>query len=108
MKGEYATDRQWSEQHVPELQRILEDLSPTMQTALTDGVDAVKPLRSKIEAELDNRWREHCARDPPPDLQELVRRSGGHNKITPEAWADFDQQKEDWNRRHFRQWRNTI
>jgi hypothetical protein len=26
MKGEYATDRQWSEQHVPELQRILEDV----------------------------------------------------------------------------------
>jgi hypothetical protein len=27
----------------------------------------------------------------PPDLQELVARFGGYNKITPEAWAEYDQ-----------------
>jgi hypothetical protein len=25
-----------------------------------------------------------------PDLQELVARFGGYDKITPEAWAQFD------------------
>jgi hypothetical protein len=29
---------------------------------------------------------------PPPDLQELVKRFNGYDKITPEAWAKYDRQ----------------
>jgi hypothetical protein len=32
----------------------------------------------------------------PPDLQELVARHGGYNKITPEAWAEWDAANEAW------------
>ena len=28
----------------------------------------------------------------PPDLQELVERSGGYDRITPEEWRKFDAQ----------------
>jgi hypothetical protein len=30
----------------------------------------------------------------PPDLQELVARFGGYNKITPEAWAEYARRSE--------------
>jgi hypothetical protein len=37
------------------------------------------------------------ARPPrPPDLQELVARHGGYDKITPEAWAKYDCAMADW------------
>ena len=38
-------------------------------------------------------WRE---RNPEPSLQELVERHGGYDKITPEAWADFDCRRKAW------------
>jgi hypothetical protein len=35
----------------------------------------------------DVSYAEWIKTDPPPDLQELVRRYGGYNKITPDACA---------------------
>jgi hypothetical protein len=32
----------------------------------------------------------------PPDLQELVARYGGYNRITPEAWAKYDRAVAEW------------
>ena len=32
----------------------------------------------------------------PPDLQELVERAGGYDRITAEQWAEFDRQMADW------------
>jgi hypothetical protein len=29
---------------------------------------------------------------PPPDLQKLVEEFGGYHKVTPEAWALYDEQ----------------
>jgi hypothetical protein len=34
--------------------------------------------------------------NPAPDLLELVRRFGGYNKITAEAWEEFDRAMADW------------
>jgi hypothetical protein len=34
--------------------------------------------------------------NPPPDLQELIARFGGYNKIVPEAWAGWDAAVEAW------------
>ncbi len=31
-----------------------------------------------------------------PDLQELIRRYGGYDKITAEAWAEWDREKAEW------------
>ena len=51
------------------------------------------------------RWiREGCptpeqaaaAPSAPPDLQELVARAGGYDRITVEQWAEFDRQMADW------------
>lgn len=36
---------------------------------------------------------------PPPDLQELVARHGGYDKITPEAWAEYDRTMAEWQQR---------
>lgn len=33
---------------------------------------------------------------PPPNLQELVARFGTYSAITPDAWAEFDAAREDW------------
>jgi hypothetical protein len=33
---------------------------------------------------------------PAPDLQELVRKHGGYDKITPEAWAEYDRVLAEW------------
>lgn len=35
---------------------------------------------------------EDAAAPVAPDLQELVAKYGGYNKITAEAWAQFDEQ----------------
>ena len=43
-------------------------------------------------------FAEWIKKHPPPDLQELVRRFGGYPKITPQAWADYDQGMVDWQR----------
>jgi hypothetical protein len=32
----------------------------------------------------------------PPDLQKLVTRFGGYDKITPEAWAEWDRVNAEW------------
>ena len=33
---------------------------------------------------------------PPPDLQELVQRYGGYDKITHEGWAQFAKDMAKW------------
>lgn len=35
-------------------------------------------------------------RDWPPDLQALVVKHGGHDKITPAAWREFDAAMVQW------------
>jgi hypothetical protein len=35
--------------------------------------------------------------NPPPDLQDLVRRHGNYYSIPPAAWAQFDQDMQRWN-----------
>ena|SRR5215831_5040255 len=37
--------------------------------------------------------------NPAHDLQELVGRHGGYDKITPEAWAEYDRAMADWHER---------
>ena len=34
--------------------------------------------------------------NPAPDLQELIRKHGGYDKITPEAWAEYDRVLAEW------------
>lgn len=31
-----------------------------------------------------------------PNLQELVRQYGGYDKVTPEAWAQYDREFAEW------------
>jgi|SRR5262249_40664638 len=40
--------------------------------------------------------------NPAPDLQELVRRHGGYDKITREAWAEHDRAMAEWQERRER------
>jgi hypothetical protein len=35
--------------------------------------------------------------NPPPDLQDLVRKYGGYHLIPPEAWTQYDQALVNWN-----------
>jgi hypothetical protein len=35
---------------------------------------------------------------PAPDLQTLVERFGGYDKITPERWAEHDEAMHQWHR----------
>jgi hypothetical protein len=37
--------------------------------------------------------------NPAPDLQELVARHAGYDKITPEAWAEYDRAMAEWQER---------
>jgi len=37
--------------------------------------------------------------NPAPDLQELVARYGGYNRIPPEAWERYDAAMADWQER---------
>jgi hypothetical protein len=39
---------------------------------------------------------QHEHEQRPPDLQELVRAHGGYDRITPEAWANYDRELADW------------
>jgi hypothetical protein len=38
-------------------------------------------------------------KDSPPDLQALVAKFGGYNKITPEAWAEWDRRNAEYQQR---------
>ena len=40
--------------------------------------------------------------NPAPDLQELVARHDGYNKVTPEAWAEYDRAMAEWQERRRR------
>ena len=37
--------------------------------------------------------------NPAPHLQELVRKHGGYDKISPEAWAEHDRAMAEWQER---------
>jgi len=39
------------------------------------------------------------AANPCPDLQKLIERAGGYDKITAEQWAEYDCAMADWQRR---------
>jgi hypothetical protein len=48
---------------------------------------------------------------PPPDLQKLVKRFGGYDKITSEAWAKYDKQltaTHEWLAAHHKVQRKTC
>jgi hypothetical protein len=34
--------------------------------------------------------------NPAPDLQDLVRKHGGYDKIPPEAWTEYDRAMAEW------------
>lgn len=68
--------------------------SPTMAIAFEHGVAAVRPLQPKTD--LNAHW---SRTDPPPDLQALVLRFGGYDKIPAAAWAGFDQLMANWKER---------
>jgi hypothetical protein len=38
-------------------------------------------------------------KNPAPDLQQLVAKHGGYNRITPEAWAEHDRAMAQWQER---------
>jgi hypothetical protein len=44
-------------------------------------------------------YAEWIKRDPPPDLQQLVTKHGGYDKITPAAWAEYDRAVAAWQQR---------
>lgn len=60
--------------------------SETMQVALERGMESVEPLPSGAKRVLR----------PSPNLQDLVARSGGYDRITPEAWAKFQADTKKW------------
>jgi hypothetical protein len=48
----------------------------------------------------DDRDYEDWVKDnPPPDLQALVVRVGGYDKVTSEMWTEFDRAKVAWEAR---------
>jgi hypothetical protein len=47
----------------------------------------------------DPDFHEWIKRDPPPSLQELVRRFGAFSNITAEAWAEYDIAMAEWQHR---------
>jgi hypothetical protein len=60
--------------------------SDTMKLALEFGLDAIEPLPSAPPRRLR----------PPPDLQELVARHGGYDRIPAWAHAEYDCQLAQW------------
>jgi len=50
----------------------------------------------------DDGYADWLRANPPPDLQEVVSKHGGYDKITPEAWAEYDRAMAEWQeaRRH--------
>jgi len=53
----------------------------------------------EIRAALDARWQARVEKDPPPDLQDLVRAHGGHSSIPGTAWAEHDRKMKGWKER---------
>jgi hypothetical protein len=43
-----------------------------------------------------NGYAKWLEKNPAPDLQELVRRHGGYNRITPQAWREWDAAQAAW------------
>lgn len=78
---------------------LIIEASPTMARAIELGVDAVEPLKTQTEFESEERWKRRYASDPPPNLQELVTRFGGYNKIPQEAFYEYDRAMAAWQRR---------
>jgi hypothetical protein len=68
-----------------------------MMSEETETADQRRDWRLREENE--ERWRQKLRADPPPDLQELVVRHGGYDKITPEAWAEYDRTMMAWKAR---------
>lgn len=60
--------------------------SETMRIALERGIDAVPLLPTAPPRILR----------PAPNLQDLVARHGGYDRITPEAWAQFHAETKHW------------
>lgn len=60
--------------------------------------EACPPLKSDIPRDDFERF---CAKDPPPDLQKMVRVRGGYHRITAADWVAFDKARRAWN------WRRT-
>jgi hypothetical protein len=56
----------------------------------------MKIERAAALSDLEERLRHEMQ---PPDLQELVRRFGTYDQITPEAWAAFDAEMANWKAR---------
>jgi hypothetical protein len=52
--------------------------------------------RSDRDGDVDQEPMAMTEKPRPPDLQELVARFGGYNKITPEAWAEYDRQMAEY------------
>jgi hypothetical protein len=50
----------------------------------------------------DDGFADWLRANPAPDLQGLVARHGGYDKITPEAWAEYDRAMADWQERRRR------
>jgi hypothetical protein len=51
------------------------------------------------EASRDDDYDSWLRANPAPDLQELVARHGGYDKIPPEAWAEYDRAMAEWQER---------
>ena len=47
----------------------------------------------------DDGYADWLRSNPAPDLQELVARHGGYDKIPPEAWAEHDRAMAEWHAR---------
>jgi hypothetical protein len=47
----------------------------------------------------DDGYADWLRSNPAPDLQKLVGCHGGYDKITPEAWAEYDRAVADWHER---------
>jgi len=60
--------------------------SETMSIALERGIRAVPPLPTGPERTLRSA----------PSLQDLVARHGGHDRITPAAWAQYEAEVKRW------------
>jgi hypothetical protein len=62
------------------------------------GGDAgsLEQKRSQAEVLFDTPDRRNNQSPRPPDLQELVARFGAYNRITPEAWVEWDRAVADY------------
>jgi hypothetical protein len=47
----------------------------------------------------DDGYADWLRSNPAPDLQELVARHGGYDRITPEVWAEYDRAMAEWQAR---------